>query len=216
MQSAALNPCQALFSPLRERWPAATLQHVVLDVDDPFLTGEHQTLLRDGRIGEICYVLFRGSPDRGLLLHTKRYYPPGGFRLPTGGIRPAEDPVLTLCREVQEETGITVALHATNASPAAACLETFLGLITYQFQHPRHSLPVLFGSFVFVVQAPSTARPEPQDATEEIAGWRWQAPGQLADVAHDLRGLTDPYWHYWGRFRAVVHDFVAQQWTICH
>ncbi len=214
--SAAHERYQDLLAPLQVRWPAARCQDVVLEVADPFLTGQRQTLMQDGRLGEICYVLFRDEPGCGLLLHTKRYYPQGGFRLPTGGILPGEDPVLTLCREVEEETGIAVALPGAVVQTTQARIETFLGLVAYQFRHPRRERPVPFCSFVFVVQAPRDARLEPQDETEEIAAWRWQPPDRLADVARDLRTLADPYWRYWGRFRAEVHDFVAQQWPACH
>ena len=216
MRSAAVDPVQDLFDSLQMSWPKAQRTDVVLDVDDPFLTGHRQTLIGDGRLGEICYVLFRGEPSQGLLLHTKQYYPPGGFRLPTGGIQPGEDPVLTLCREVQEETGIHVAPEDEFRQHDEARIEAFLGLVTYQFQHPKRIQPVPFCSFVFVIEAPRQAQLEPQDQTEEIAGWRWQTPNRLADVATELRTLEDPYWRYWGRFRAEVHDFVAQQWDVCH
>ena len=216
MCSPAPDPYQALLAPLQARWPAATRQDVVLEVADPFLTGHRQTLMQDGRMGEICYVLFRGEPRQGLLLHTKQYYPPGGFRLPTGGMLAGEDPVLALCREVQEETGITVKGPDAICAATEARIETFLGLVTYQFRHPRHNCPVPFCSFVFVIQAPRDAQLEPQDETEQIAAWRWQPPGRLAEVAQALRALEDSYWRYWGRFRAEVHDFVAQQWPACH
>ena len=60
--------------------------HVRMDVADPFLTGNHQLLTSDRRRAEICYVMHRGDPQQGVLLHIKRFYPENAYRLPTGGI----------------------------------------------------------------------------------------------------------------------------------
>ena len=71
-----------------------------MEVDDPFLTAYPQNLLRDGRAAESAYLLYRGQPGTGILLHTKSYYPEQPYRLPTGGLAPGEDPVAGVVREV--------------------------------------------------------------------------------------------------------------------
>jgi 8-oxo-dGTP pyrophosphatase MutT (NUDIX family) len=91
---------------LRRRWPGARVAHQRLEVSDPFLTGTHQELLSDGRRAEVCYLMHRGRPQEGLLLHTKTIYPTGAYRLPTGGIQPGEAALATLAREIAEETGL--------------------------------------------------------------------------------------------------------------
>lgn len=200
------------WSALRAYWPEAVHRHVDLVVDDPFLSGERQTLMRDGRIGEICYVLYRGDPRQGVLLHVKRYYPAAGFRLPTGGIMADEEPLAALVREVEEETGIRVDPEGEDARHAR--VDSCLGLITYHFQHRRLALSAPFASYVFVVRAPANARIAPQDETEEVTGWRWHPPHRLLEVAATLNALhrSDAYWGHWGNFRAVVHAFTEEHW----
>ena len=202
----------AHFRRLRAAWPDAVAEHRDMPVADPFLTGGDQTLLRDGRIGEICYILHRGAPARGVLLHVKRHYPAGCFRLPTGGIQPGEDVTAALRREVFEETGIRVARRG--AEPDAARIGRFLGMITYAFRHRQRGRTYAFATFAFTVQAPVGVAPEPQDETERIAAWRWQPPHRLPETARALDGLRarHPDWADWGRFRAAVHDFAWRRW----
>ncbi len=44
-----------------------------------------------------------------------------------------------------------------------------------------------------------------------IAGWRWQPARELTLVADYLENVADidPIWSDWGRYRAIVHRFVA-------
>jgi hypothetical protein len=58
--------------------------------EHPFLTGDHQLLTANGRRAEICYVMHRGDPAGGVLLHIKTFYPEDAYRLPTGGIHVGE------------------------------------------------------------------------------------------------------------------------------
>ena len=105
---------------IQRRFGAVTVEHATLTVADPFLTGEHQMLTSDGRRAEICYVMHRGDPADGVLLHIKRFYPEGAFRLPTGGIHLGEAVIETLSREIYEETGLTV-----GDGPAHVVVERF-------------------------------------------------------------------------------------------
>lgn len=195
---------------LRTRWPRARSGRVRLEVNDPFLTAYPQNLLRDGRAAEVCYVLYRGRPETGVLLHTKSYYPEGAYRLPTGGLAPGEDPVAGLVREVAEETGLEV--HDGPAAPGTGRIADFAGLLTYSFRHRRLERELSFASFVFVIQAPVGMEPQVVDETEQIAGWAWCPPNDLHRVAANLCSLKDstPGWADWGRFRAAVHTAVAK------
>ena len=69
---------------LTEEWGETLREHVVLQVDHPFLSGPQQRLVSNGRRAEICYVMHRGRPADGLLLHIKTIYPEHAYRLPTG------------------------------------------------------------------------------------------------------------------------------------
>ena len=203
-------PFAADWNRLHARWPQARQRHVELDVDDPFLTAYPQNLLRDGRAAEVCYVLYRGWPETGVLLHTKSYYPEGAYRLPTGGLAPGEDPVAGLVREVAEETGLEV--REGTAGSGTGRIADFASLLTYDFRHRRLERELSFASFVFVIQAPAGMEPQVVDETEQIAGWIWCPPNDLHRVAANLCSLKDstPGWADWGRFRAAVHTAAAQ------
>lgn len=197
---------EAEWARLRQRWPLAMQQHARLEVDDPFLTAGHQTLLNDGRRAEVCYVAFEESPDTGLLLHVKTIYPQEAYRLPTGGIQPGEPVWDTLLREIPEETGLYV-----GAGPDEVHVRDLLGVLSYEFSHVRLARSFAFATYHFLVELPSGATLNPQDPSERIGGWRWCAPRDLPAVAETLAGLGKhtPDWADWGRFRALSHRFVA-------
>ncbi|MDE0672449.1 MAG: NUDIX hydrolase [Caldilineaceae bacterium] len=213
--AAQLTLFAADWSRLRARWPQARRSHVSLEVDDPFLTVYPQNLLRDGRVAEVCYLLYRGQPQAGILLHTKSYYPEQAYRLPTGGLAPGEDPVAGVVREVAEETGLKV--REEPAELRTGCIADFAGLLTYGFRHRRLDREFTFASFMFAIQAPDDMEPQVVDETEQIAGWAWCPPDDLHRVAANLCGLKDstPDWADWGRFRAAVHTAAALYFEEC-
>ena len=189
------------------RWPDAGVERAALAVADPFLTGEHQLLITDRRRAEICYVMHRGDPAEGVLLHIKTFYPAGAYRLPTGGIHVGEAVLETLTREIFEETGLTV-----GESGDTVRVERLLGVLRYELQHTTLGA-VSFATYHFLVQMPAGAVLDPQDPDESIGGWQWRP-------AHDLRAVADVLetvqvssrvWADWGRFRALSHRFVATQ-----
>src|SRR6266487_1360095 len=63
-------------------------------------------LILNDRIGEVCMVIRRKNGK--LLTAIKTFYPPGAFRLLTGGIAHGESIEAALLREVDEETGLDV------------------------------------------------------------------------------------------------------------
>jgi 8-oxo-dGTP pyrophosphatase MutT (NUDIX family) len=187
-------------------WGPPVLQRTCLTVDDPFLTGEHQLLTR-GRRAEICYVMHRGRPHDGLLLHIKTFYPEGAFRLPTGGVEMGEGVVDTLGREIYEETGLTVGDGKANVQ-----VERLLGILDYDLRH-RQLGAVRFATYHFLVRMPDGAVLDPQDEDESIGGWEWCPPAALLKVAKVLEDvhLRSTIWADWGHFRALSHRFVAEQ-----
>ncbi len=191
---------------LEAQWGAVVKRHCRLEVDDPFLTGDHQMLVSDGRRAEICYVMHRGNPADGLLLHIKTIYPAGAYRLPTGGIQQGEAVHMTLAREITEETGLVVGSRAHEVK-----VRRFLGLLSYQLAHRALAASFEFATYFFLVEMPVDGVLAPQDATEMIAGWRWCPAAELTRVAGLLDGIgvQDPVWADWGRYRALGHWFVA-------
>jgi 8-oxo-dGTP pyrophosphatase MutT (NUDIX family) len=195
---------------LHRQWGNFPVEHVTLDVASPFLTGDNQLLASRGRRAEVCYVMRRGTQEE-ILLHIKRFYPPQGYRLPTGGIQQGEAVMETLAREIWEETGQSL---TKEDGAAQVVVEACLGVVAYTLRHNTLG-DVPFATYCFAVRMPEEGVLAPQDADEQIAGWRWLPPAQLPTVAETLAhvGQTHPIWADWGRFRAVSHRFVAKQIT---
>ena len=190
---------------LHAEWGALPREHHELIVDHPFLSGPQQQLTNEPRRAEICYVMHQGNPADGLLLHIKTIYPEGAFRLPTGGIHRGESVFDTLEREIFEETGLETGLGVTQVQ-----IERMLGVVSYCFQH-RDLGDIDFATYPFLVRMPEGAILEPQDPDEMIAGWRWQSMHELTLVADYLENVADvdPKWRDWGRYRSIIHRFVA-------
>src|SRR4051812_34863038 len=70
------------------------------------------------RYGEVCMVVLR--PSGRLITAKKTFYPPGAFRLLTGGVDHGEPIAAALLREVAEETRLDVVVRR------------FLAVIEYQ------------------------------------------------------------------------------------
>lgn len=204
MLSQALDPAEV--AQLCARWGDAIVARTELAVAAPFLTGNHQLLAANGRRAEICYVMHRGDPAAGVLLHIKTFYPAGAYRLPTGGIHTGEAVLATLAREITEETGLSV-----GAGPTLVNVERFLGVLAYELAHETLGV-VPFATYHFLVRMPEDATLAPQDPEESIGGWQWRPACELPAVADFLAGVyrQDVAWGDWGRFRAHSHRFVAQ------
>jgi len=146
---------------------------------------------KSNRRGEVVLAIRR--PDGQVLLHTKPFYPPGVFRLPSGGVHPGESVLAGMAREAKEETGLDVTV------------ERFVGVIEYEFRHGQRRLP--FVSYVLLTRAGADA-PAVQDPDEQITGFRYVSPAEIRQVAAQLRALPAG-WSDWGAFRALPHDLVA-------
>lgn len=154
-------------------------------------------LMKNDRIGEVCMVVRR--PNDRLLTARKTFYPPGAYRLLTGGIAPGEAIEAALLREVWEETGLEVAVRR------------FLALIAY---HAPSSDRPLFYTFAFLLDAIGGTL-APQDASERLEDFQEVLPEELPAVAGFLEQVPATYdpeiggsWRNWGIFRAVVHRVV--------
>jgi 8-oxo-dGTP pyrophosphatase MutT (NUDIX family) len=166
---------------LEAQWGALPVVYHRLGVDSPFLTGQDQELFKDDRRAEICYIMHRGNPADGLLLHIKTFYPTGAFRLPTGGIHKGEAVMETLRREIEEETGMVVGAGADQVQ-----VQRCLGVVSYAMEHRTLSKTFSFATYHFVVQMPPDGVIEPHDPDEYIGGWQWRKPEELGAVAEYL------------------------------
>jgi 8-oxo-dGTP pyrophosphatase MutT (NUDIX family) len=204
---------------LHQQFGDAPHQQIRLEVDTPFLDGENQRLTSDERRAEICYVLHRGDPAEGVLLHRKVFYPEAAFRLPTGGIHQGESVLETLVREIEEETSFWLDLskvlrvqQTAKAGGAPVTLQAFLGTLEYKLHHRSQVCTYHFATYHFLIVAPKDATPVTVDPAEQVAGWQWQPAYALRHVAEQLGrvGQSTPEWGDWGRFRSLSHQFVAE------
>jgi len=203
---------------LVQKWGKTPFEQHTISVNHPFLTGKHQLITSDTRRAEICYVMHRGDPADGVLLHVKTYYPAGAYRLPTGGIHEGEAVEETLAREIYEETGMKVASSVdedSGTSPRAdrVIVQRYLGVIAYELDHQQQRQKHTFATYHFLVQMPENGTIVTLDPTEHIGGWAWYPTAQLGVVADRLDdvGDRDSQWADWGRFRALSHRFVMAQ-----
>jgi ADP-ribose pyrophosphatase YjhB (NUDIX family) len=139
------------------------------------------------RPGEIVLVVPR--PGRCVLVHTKGFYPPDLYRLPTGGLHWGEPIAQALRRELREETGFELAPRQF--------------LFHLEVRMVEGDRKRIFHSFGFLTE-PANGMPEPQDRTEKISGFRDLPLEELEKLARRLRRLPPP-WTLWGRFRARPH-----------
>jgi len=154
------------------------------------MAGPESERLRE-RPGEVVLVLER--PDDGIWLHTKGFYPPGTWRLPTGGLKHGEAPDVGYVRELAEETGIVPA-----PPPRRLAVVRYAATTGERYA---------FASYLYRVPGVGEP-PRAADASEDITGWRAVPPAELDRVAADLRRLPDG-WRPWGEFRAVAHEVLA-------
>lgn len=144
--------------------------------------------LDSNRRAEVVLILPR--PRQSVVLITKPNYPPGTFRLPTGGIGP-EEPVLAAAnREAVEETGL-------HLDPPR-----IVGLVdwTFCFQHETRG----FASYLCLF-AQSSEPLTVIDPHERISEYREFPLADLDQIAGQLAHLDDG-WQNWGMLRAIPHQ----------
>lgn len=150
-------------------------------------TFEYWRLVRRKREAEVVMVLQR--PNGRFLAHTKSFYPLGIYRLLSGGVKPGEDVVAALLREVEEETGLDVRIRR------------FMAVQRHRFEWNDQALP--FASYLFWVQEESGIL-QNHDSGEQISAYlEVDLPG-IETLARKLEALP-PDWADWGRFRATAH-----------
>jgi 8-oxo-dGTP pyrophosphatase MutT (NUDIX family) len=143
------------------------------------------------RTEEIVLVLPRTN---GLLLHSKRFYPSGIYRIPTGGVAEGEGILDAARREVREETGLE--------------LEPTRFLFHLRYPGRPGSPGKAFHSLAFLFPT-SDAEARPIDQSEEIDSWRTAAWAELPLIIETLESLESG-WIGWGQFRALAHSFLLE------
>lgn len=144
------------------------------------------------RPGEVSLVV--PGAANGVWLHTKEFYPPGVYRLPSGGIHEGESVESAAFREAFEEMGFK------------PDLALFLGLIENIFEVGGESS--VYPTYIFETSL-LTGAPHVVDLDEPISGFRLIDISELAQVSDQLNALP-PHWQPWGHFRAASHALVLE------
>lgn len=140
-------------------------------------------------------VIFIAPRPGGVLLHSKRHYPTGTFRLMSGTIEPGESVAAAIAREPEEELGLTLAVRRYVA-------QIDLALIGGGWMHPWESHLFLL-SYSDAPLGPSL--------DDEIAATRVVPVDRLGAIADALDLLPNPDgWRDWGRYRAIAHRLAQQ------
>jgi ADP-ribose pyrophosphatase YjhB (NUDIX family) len=168
---------------LRKRYGKFPLVEAVL------ANGDFAPLRGGGRRSEVAMAIRR--PSGGILLQTKAFYPPGTFRLPTGGIKDGEDVEHALLREVHEESNLDIEI------------ERLVAVIDHSAIEGKTS----FRSYMFLLRETGGTL-KVNDPDEQISGWDERDVAGLESAARDLRGLEGT-WRRWGQFRAVALEVLA-------
>lgn len=154
------------------------------------------------RIGEVCMVVRRINGK--LLTARKTFYPPGAFRLLTGGVNHGERIGDALLRETAEETGLDVAVRR------------FLAVIEYRLPADAGDAIPNFATFAFLLDELGGTLGV-QDDDEQLDSFHEIAVAELPALAAALDRTADGYhpeihgsWRDWGRFRAIVHRVVFE------
>ncbi len=181
---------------LRRKYGDFPIEHVTLQVGDAFFQ-KARTPIGKERRAEILAVVV--GPSGRVLVHTKRFYPKGVYRLLSGGIANGELVEEALQREILEETGREI---------SNSCL---IGVLSYTLEHGNAR--VEFASYVYRVDI-DHEMVEPNDAKEEIAELRWIPLDALKEIREALLRVPEE-WKDWGTFRALGHDFVLKHGKRC-
>lgn len=151
-----------------------------------------------GRASEVCMVFRR--PGGEVLTFRKTFYPPGVYRLLTGGIGLGEGIAEALAREAREETGLSVDARRLLAAVGYRAGDAGPAPSTY--------------TFAFLLDD-ARATPVAVDLQERIEDFRWVRADELPRMAEALARLGSAWspelegtWDDWGRFRAVIHSVV--------
>jgi len=166
---------------------------VELEVGPEFLERIRRKVEGAGLPSEVVIVAPR--PGGKVLLHTKSFYPPGTYRLPTGKMQAGERPEEAFHREFREELGIE------------GRIDRLLGVIHCRLASGSDAIG--FTSYVHLA-CESSEEPRPADGAEQITGFIEVPASDLRSAADRLRNLPSN-WRDWGRFRAIAHDFAADE-----
>lgn len=161
-------------------------------------TNQFDPLNKTDRYGEVCMVVRRLNGH--LLTMKKTFYPTGAYRLLTGGIHHGEHIFDALLREVQEETGLEVAVRR------------FLAIAAYRASNTSEQ--PIFYTFAFLLdELGGTLTTSDED--EQVEDFREIAPGALQERAAWFEHIPSTPsthisgdWKDWGHFRAVIHRLV--------
>ena len=187
--------------------------------------GPFRPISATDRIGEVCMVVRRTNGK--LLTAVKTFYPPGAFRLLTGGVSHGERIEAALLRETAEETGLAVAVrrflavieyrpvgdggwgmgrHGDTETRRHGDTETgnrerSIAALQSPTPDPRPLTPDPFVTFAFLLDEVGGVL-SVQDESEQIGEFREVAIADLPAIARTLECVPD-----------VFHPEIVGSWS---
>jgi len=134
-------------------------------------------------------------PNKKILLHRKKFYPPNVYRLLSGGIKKNENVEKALVRELKEETNVKI------------WNKKLLAKIIFNIKSPKGKK--FFTTYIFLVKTKSS-NIKPLDSKEQISKLKEIKISELSSVIRKLQSLRTKNWREWGKFRAIAHQIVYE------
>lgn len=143
-------------------------------------------LIENDRMGEVVFAVQR--PNGRFIAVRSKEYPQDIFRIPTGGIRPGEDIIEAVTREVSEELGLK------------AEIKRFIGVYRIRLERGREH--IWFYSFFFhLVEKGGRLL---KDATDDEVSEVFEANHEeLERISQGLLAIEKD-WRDWGSFRYLT------------
>lgn len=158
---------------------------------DSFFNKMKRSVENDRR-GEVVFCVIR--PNGKIITVTCEDYPPGIYRIPTGGIGHSEDIVEAVYREAKEELGLDVEIL------------NFAGVIKIRLEYGNEH--VMFYSYIFITkEAGGELLIDASDnEVSEVMEVDLDGLKKVADSLANIRGM----WSDWGKFRHVTTKAVYE------
>lgn len=172
--------------------PTAYVRDVTLEYENDSFFNRTKEMVKKDRRGEAVFCVIR--PNGMIIATTCAYYPPGVYRIPTGGIGKGENAAEAVLRETKEELGLE------------ADIEEFAGVIRIRFRHRDDSF--MFYSYIFILKEKS-GRLLVDASDNEVSEVREVDIKGLEEIVHAL-GNIEESWRDWGRFRQVTSGAVLE------
>ncbi len=162
----------------------SNIKEVFLEYEDKFFFNKMKHKIeKKAKIGEVVFGVFRKNGK--VITVRSQDYPNNIFRIPSGGIKPNENVLDALYREVGEELGLKVEIRE------------FLGVINYHFKHKLDAIDFFSYMFILDEKSGNLLIDSTDDEVCEIIEADFPKLLEITNILHNISGS----WQDWGHFR---------------